>query len=85
MTRDEKTDIASGLTYLFLIGAGVGFAFWFASDVGSWGWLLPPFFAVVFVVICYSMWLRIQMIICRVRLEEIDRHLIQLEQIRGAL
>lgn len=85
MTRVEKVTTAIGLSYLFLVGSGVGFAFWFASDVGSWGWLLPPFFAAGFIAGSYDMWLHIRQIICRVRLEEIDRHIAQLDEIRRAL
>lgn len=85
MTKDEKFDIVMIFVRLLLAGNGVGVGFWFSSDVGAWGWLIPLFFGSAFGWHCYEMWLRIRMIIGRVRIDEITRHLARLEEIRRAL
>jgi len=82
MNFDEKVDMASGFAFMLLQGAGIGIGIWFASDVGTWGWLMPLIFVGGFAAMTYTMWQRVEAIVSRVRIEEIDRHIASLDEIR---
>lgn len=85
MNSDEKATVALNLAHLALMGTGIGIGLWFASDMGTWAWVFPIIFLIGFAAWAYMLWLRIEMIVCRVRIEEIDGHIANLDAIRAVI